>query len=257
MAHLEVDYYSDALGMSGNMHVLLPESAAQGSVQTLYLFHGMSDDASMWTRRTAIECYADAKGIAVVMPDAGLGWYTDMHRGQNWFAFVSEELPHLTRRFFPMLSHRREDTFAGGLSMGGYGALKCCLRAPGTFSRAICLSGALDVAQIARGGTVEALSGYWEDVFGPAGEIPGSFNDLFAAAQEMKDSPLKPSVYMWCGIQDFLYEINLRMRDHLRALGYALVYEESSGDHQWKYWDQKIADALDWLVPEKEAVKWR
>ena len=43
------------------------------------------------------------------------------------------------------------------------------------------------------------------------------------------------------------------MRDHLRALHCNLVYEEAPGDHQWKYWDEKIQTVLDWLVPEGEA----
>lgn len=256
MAHLQVDFYSDALCMACRMHVLLPEAAPRGGVRTLYLLHGMSDDCSTWMRRTAIERYAEEKGLAVVMPDGGLGWYTDMRCGQKWFSFVAQELPRLCRRFFPMLSPRREDTYAGGLSMGGYGALKCCLRAPEVFSRAICLSGALDAAEIARGGSVEAQPGYWQNVFGPAEAVPGSFDDLFAAAAELQPPALRPEVYMWCGQQDFLYDMNARMRDHLRALGYALCYEESPGDHQWKYWDRKIADALDWLVPAEEVPTW-
>ena len=42
------------------------------------------------------------------------------------------------------------------------------------------------------------------------------------------------------------------MRDHLNALGYELTYEESPGDHQWKYWDQKVQTVLNWLPLGKE-----
>ena len=42
------------------------------------------------------------------------------------------------------------------------------------------------------------------------------------------------------------------MRAHLEKLGYTLKYEESPGDHQWKYWDAKIQTVLDWLIPEEE-----
>ena len=51
--------------------------------------------------------------------------------------------------------------------------------------------------------------------------------------------------------------MNTRMRDHLRALGYDLTYAESPGDHQWRCWDAKIQDALDWLVPGEEGNPWR
>ena len=257
MAHLIVDFYADALGVETRMHVLLPQRLTGKSAKTLYLLHGMSDNEGTWMRRTAIDRYAEEKDLAVVMPDGGLGWYTDMRRGLPWFTFVSKELPALCRRFFPILSGRREDTYIGGLSMGGYGALKCGLRAPETFSKVISLSGALDAADTAINNTVPATRRYWEDVFGPAEDVPGSENDLFAAATALADPALRPKIYMWCGTEDFLYAQNTRMRDHLRALGYDLTYEESPGDHQWRYWDQKIADALAWLLPGKGENAWR
>ena len=58
---------------------------------------------------------------------------------------------------------------------------------------------------------------------------------------------------MWCGTEDFLYEQNVKMRDHLKKLNYDLLYEESSGNHAWKYWDAKIQDVLKWLPIGKEA----
>lgn len=257
MAHLVVDYYADALGVQTRMHVLLPQRPAAGKAKTLYLLHGMSDDEGTWMRRTSIDRYAEEHGLAVVMPDGGLGWYTDMYRGLAWFKFISGELPALCRRFFPILSDNREDTYIGGNSMGGYGALKCALRAPRTFSRVISLSGALDAADTAINNTVPATRRYWEDVFGPAEDVSGSENDLFAAATALTDPALRPRIYMWCGTEDFLYGQNIRMRDHLRALGYDLTYEESPGDHQWQYWDKKIAGALDWLLPGEGEDAWR
>lgn len=257
MAHLVVDYYADALGVQTRMHVLLPQRLAAGKAKTLYLLHGMSDDEGTWMRRTSIERYAEEKGLAVVMPDGGLGWYTDMYRGLAWFKFISGELPALCRRFFPILSDKREDTYIGGNSMGGYGALKCALRAPRTFSKVISLSGALDAVDTAINNTVPATRRYWEDVFGPAEDVSGSENDLFAAATALTDPALRPRIYMWCGTEDFLYAQNIRMRDHLRALGYDLTYEESPGDHQWQYWDKKIADALNWLLPGEGEDAWR
>ena len=257
MAHLVVDYHAASLGMEARMHVLLPGCRAAGQAKTLYLLHGMSDNEGAWMQRTSIERYAAAKGLAVVMPDGGLGWYTDMYRGLPWFTFISQELPALCRRFFPILSGRREDTFIGGASMGGYGALKCGLCAPHVFSKAVSLSGALDAVDIVQNGAAMAAPGYWEDVFGPAEAVPGSGNDLFAAAGRLNDPALRPEAYLWCGTEDFLYAQNVRMRDHLRALGYTLTYRESPGGHQWGYWDAEIAGALEWLAPGEEGDPWR
>ncbi|MDE7249388.1 MAG: esterase family protein, partial [Lachnospiraceae bacterium] len=78
MALLHVDFFSDVLGMSMNMDVILPQQtqgqigmegqSAQGRCKTVYLLHGMSDDHTIWQRRTSIERYASKLGIAVVMP---------------------------------------------------------------------------------------------------------------------------------------------------------------------------------------------
>ena len=89
MALLHVDFFSHVLKMEMQMDVVLPEAtrgligmAGQnggGAWKTLYLLHGMSDDHSIWQRRTSIERYAAEKGVAVVMPTTHLGWYTDMY----------------------------------------------------------------------------------------------------------------------------------------------------------------------------------
>ncbi|MDD4796270.1 MAG: alpha/beta hydrolase family protein [Eubacteriales bacterium] len=257
MALLHVDFFSDALGMCAEMDVILPEQtkgqigmegkAGDGKYPTLYLLHGMSDDHTIWQRRTSIERYVADKGIAVVMPSTHLGWYTDMHYGFAYWTYISKELPQICRTFFPNMSDRREDTFAAGLSMGGYGALKLGLRASDTFGAVAALSAGIDVAGICKNASDEDKN-FWLGIFGPADEVQGSDNDLFALADKLAASgKQKPPIYMWCGTEDFLYEQNHAMRDHLREKGFDLTYEESPGDHSWPYWDAKIQTVLDWL----------
>lgn len=264
MALMHVDFFSDTLGMCAEMDVVLPQQtsgqigmegkAGSGKYPTLYLLHGMSDDHTIWQRRTSIERYVSEMGIAVVMPSTHLGWYTDMYLGFDYFTYISQELPAICRSFFPNMSSRREDTFAAGLSMGGYGALKLGLSASDSFGAVASLSGGLDAASICEeNARSEKRVQLWEDIFGPAEAVRGGKNDLFAEAERLKASgkPL-PKVYMWCGTEDFLYRANTDMRDHLQNLGYDLTYEESPGDHQWKYWDEKIQTVLQWLPIEKK-----
>ncbi len=129
MALLHVNFFSEVLGMSMNMDVILPQRTSgqigmkgnrkDGKYPVLYLLHGMSDDHTIWQRRTSIERYVSELGIAVVMPTVHLSFYTDMKYGINYWTFISIELPSICREFFPNMSDRREDTFAAGLSMGG------------------------------------------------------------------------------------------------------------------------------------------
>ncbi|MDR1599740.1 MAG: esterase family protein [Oscillospiraceae bacterium] len=253
MALMHIDFFSNVLGMSMNMDVIIPQET-QGQIgmegkgyarlKTLYLLHGMSDDHTIWQRRTSIERYVSGMPLAVVMPSTHLGWYTDMKHGLNYWTFISKELPGICRGFFPQLSDKREDTYAAGLSMGGYGALKCGLLAPETFGACASLSGAADMAPSA--GQHEA-NPLFRNVFGDPESIRGTDNDLLAVAERLTDKSTRPRVYMWCGTEDFLIEANHAMRDCLTALGYDLTYEESPGDHQWKYWDEKIQRVLEWL----------
>ena len=155
MALLNCDVFSDVLGLSTSLTVILPQATSTqigmtGTVRDadpplLYLLHGLSDDHTIWLRRTSIERYVAPLGLAVVMPQVHRSFYTDEVYGNRYWTFLSEELPELVHNFF-RLSRRREDTFVAGLSMGGYGAMKWALRYPERFAAVASLSGAIDIA---------------------------------------------------------------------------------------------------------------
>src|SRR4051794_9876274 len=195
MAFLDVHCFSDALGSSVSFYVLLPQQTTRqiglaggekrAQYQTLYLLHGLSDDHTIWTRRTSIERYAAAKNLAVVMPAVGRSFYQDLPSGQKFWTFVSEELPALCQGYFP-LSAAREDNFAAGLSMGGYGALRLGVARPEKFVAAASLSGALDLKRRLRdagktGSRIQRAE--WAGIFGPGLQVPAEA-DLWALAQE-------------------------------------------------------------------------
>ncbi len=261
MALLHVDFFSDVLGMSMDMDVILPQQtngqigmegkAGNGKYKTMYLLHGMSDDQTIWQRRTSIERYVSKLGIAVVMPTTHLAFYTDTCYGMKYWTFISRELPKICREFFPQMSGKREDTLAAGLSMGGYGAWKLGLGADDTFGAAASLSGALDIVADYRRNCRERqeLIPLFQGIFGSAEQLEGSDNDLLMLAQKLAEQKKElPRLYAWCGTEDFLYEGNLTAWAHVKKLGYDLTCEESAGDHQWKYWDEKIRDVLRWWL---------
>jgi S-formylglutathione hydrolase FrmB len=256
MALIHCDFFSDVLGLSCSMCAILPQEtqsrigmdsrSARDRHPTLWLLHGLSDDHTIWQRRTSIERYVAPLGLAVVMPAVDRSFYTDMARGHRYWTYVSEELPALARSFFP-LSDRREDNLVAGLSMGGYGAFKLALRHPDRYAAAASLSGALDVASLAARAEGERRLEH-ENVFGNLDELTGSDNDLFALAERMAqaDGP-RPKLYQCCGTDDGLLEQNQKFCDHARRLGLDLTYEEGHGGHEWAFWDRWIRRVLDWL----------
>jgi len=258
MAFLQVSFFSYVLGCGTSMNVILPQTTNRRGMigvdspdfsattyPVLYLLHGMSDDHTIWSRRTSIDRYADEMGIAVVMPTTELGWYTNMKHGRKWRQFIGEELPAVCHDFFPRISTRREDTFIAGLSMGGYGAYALAMTYPEQYGAAAGLSG----AYIPYDKLAQEDNPFWTDIFGTKSEFTDSENDLIALSEKLcaSDRP-KPRLFMWCGTEDFIYTHSTTMRDHLQAIGWQdFHYEESSGTHCWKYWDDKIQAVLAWL----------
>lgn len=256
MAFMDCHFFSDSLGVSASMYVIVPQVARNqigmetadrgGKHPTLYLLHGLSDDHTIWMRRTSIERYAAALGLAVVMPAVNRSFYTDMPNGHKYWEFVSEELPALARSFFP-LSDRREDNFVAGLSMGGYGAMKLGLTHPDRFAAAASLSGVMDVKWAIEGHPGNEFR--W--LLGNPDDLAGSPADLFHLASQLATgSKPQPKLYQCCGTEDFLYDSNVRFRDHVKGAGLELTYEEEPGTHNWGYWDAKIQNVLNWLPLE-------
>ena len=253
MAHLRCDFYSDAIGLSTTMTVLLPEEtetqigvdsrAVAGPPPVLYLLHGLSDDDSSWLRQTSIERYAAPLGLAVVMPQVHRSFYTDQAYGGDYWTLVSEELPALVQRFF-RVSDRREDTFVAGLSMGGYGALKLALSHPDRFAAVASLSGAVDLGGLRTGRTRPEDPRMFERIFG-ADPIPDPA-DLFRLLGTLAPETA-PALYLGCGTEDALEPDNRRFADAAVAAGLAPRTSFVPGLHEWGLWDAEIQRVLDWL----------
>jgi putative tributyrin esterase len=253
MALLRCDVFSEALGLSTSMTVILPQptttqigmtgDAGDQPPPVLYLLHGLSDDDTIWVRRTSIERYVAPLGLAVVMPQVHRSFYTDEAYGGKYWTFVSEELPELVGRFF-RVSQERENTFVAGLSMGGYGAMKLALRQPARFAAAASLSGALDVAALSRSPREEDPT-LWKRVFGDRA-AEGGQDDLFVLLAQA-DAARLPALHVSCGIDDRLISANRRF---VTACGTARIPVTTSfgpGEHDWAYWDDRIQDVLAWL----------
>ena len=257
MALIHCDFYSETLRIATSMDVILPqplgfELAAKGTRRktyaTLWLLHGLSDDHTIWQRRTSIERYVAPMNLAVVMPNGYRGFYTDMAHGYPYWTHLSEEMPRIARAFFT-LSEAREENFVAGLSMGGYGAFKLAFKRPEMFAAAASLSGALDIAGLAARPENDIFRvREAEDIFGPLRAIPGSDNDLFALAEKFaKARGPKPALYQCCGTEDVLHPDNLRFLEHAKSLHLDLTYEEGPGQHEWGFWDKWIHRVLAWL----------
>ena len=256
MALIKCSFYSETLGMSTEFNAILPQNTKSqigmkgkensGEAPVLYLLHGMSDDHTIWCRRTSIERYVSELGIAVIMPCAGRSFYRNCNPQMRYWDYLSEELPQLVRKFFHV-SDRREDTFAAGLSMGGYGAFKLAFNHPERFAAAASFSGSFENRWLEDANPVE-----YHYIFGNREDLKGTEDDLPGKAKELAESgkPM-PRLYQACGTEDFLYSVNVEYRDMLKNLGYDLTWNERPGVHCWDFWDVEIQTALKWMFGKK------
>lgn len=251
MAWSELHIFSESLGMQTTVNVIIPQRSTGGEIgvsnnakeekyKCLYLLHGLSDDQSIWHRRTSIERYAQDYGICVVMPCGGRSFYTDMKYGEKYYTYIAKELPRIIQEFFNV-SEKREDNFIAGLSMGGYGALKIGMKECDRFCAAAGISSVADLV-----GTVDIFKEVLIPIFGQELTIPDSDN-LFKIAEETDKNPLKPKIFMGVGTEDFLYEGNTKLKEKFDNLNFDYTYRESKGVHSWEFWDEYIQYILEWM----------
>jgi len=104
MAFCELRYFSPALGRQTAANVILPEGDHRPPYAVLYLLHGLSDDYTIWHRRTSIERYVAEYPLMVVMPDGGRGFYCDAKVGDAWETAILTDLIGFVDRTFPTRS---------------------------------------------------------------------------------------------------------------------------------------------------------
>lgn len=259
MATLQVSFLSKAMRREVTFNALLPlerfEEPANPSEErkpfkSLYLLHGYMGSHSDWINYTRIRELAFKHQIAVFMPAGENHFYVDNTGKKELHGqYVGEELVSFTREMFP-LSERREDTWIGGLSMGGYGAIRAGYKYADTFGNIIALSPALITYQIANASPdykdEVADYDYFCSVFGDLTQLQGSDQDPEALIHRLKAAGKElPELYMACGTEDFLLDVNQKFHRFLMSERIQHTYIETKGDHNWDFWNDYIEKALD------------
>ncbi len=225
-------------------------------MKTLYLLHGYSGNESDWLYNGIADDIASAYNMAVIMITGGNNFYLDRKAtGCQFCTYAGKEVVEYTRKLFG-LSDKKEDTFIGGLSMGGFGALHTGLAFPETFGGIIALSSALIIHEIAGmkegEGNEVANYEYYHEVFGDLTKVEESDNNPEVLYTKLKESGAEiPPVYMAIGTEDFLYENNQIMRKFFEENNADFIYEEGPGIHDWKFWNAYITKGVEWILAHK------
>lgn len=270
MAVFKLTFMAETLGRTVPLTVILPTDKVympgmprreEGKpYKTLYLLHGILGDDTDWLYGTRIARWAAEKDLCVVMPSGENKFYIDHEDEANLFGeFIGRELVEFTRRTFP-LSRMREDTYIGGLSMGGYGAVRNGLKYAGTFGAVVGLSSAFVVNESMLAVNPEprfpSERQEWKKAtFGQDLEaaLKSDINPKVLVEQLLAEGREFPAIYLACGEQDFLLEQNLDFVNFLREKNVPVTFVTGPGAHEWDFWDTYIKKALEWLPLEDGA----
>jgi len=242
MAFLNVNYWSPSLVKETACHVLLPDrQARRGPYPVLYLLHGLSDDYTAWQRWTSLERYVRELPLIVVMPDGHRSFYCDATDGYAYESAIVKDLIGFMDTHFRTIKGG-QGRVIGGLSMGGYGAMKLGLKYPQKFCAVSAHSG---VYLHIKERWWEQGEGAWmaeaQRVYGT--EKACRENDPFALAERL-DPAQAPAIWLDCGDEDGLLRDNRELHAHLKRLKIKHEYHEFPGSHNWDYWDEHVQQAI-------------
>jgi enterochelin esterase-like enzyme len=228
-------YKSGAVGDQRDFYVYTPpgyDPRGKREYPVLYLLHGFSDDASGWTAVGRAHVILDnlieqgkAKPMLVVMP-LGYGAPEILHLGFGAFrheelrdrnfakfkeALLTEVIPQVESAY--LVKKDRNSRAIAGLSMGGAESL---------------LTGLTSLDKFA-----------WIGAFSSGG-VPEDFDKSFPGLDAKANSQLR-LLWIACGTEDRLIEINRKFRGWLESKGVHHTDVETPGMHTWMVWRRNLA----------------
>ena len=223
----------------------------------LYLLHGAEGNHLEWlhtgyVRETLDAMIADGRvaPMIVVMPDGGgNSWYVDSKDVGGPGNYESAISVDLVAHIDATLRTKAEPRFraVGGLSMGGFGALRFAFQQPFRYVAAASFSGAF----WARVKPDTVLGDWAQRIF--QGAFGRPFDTARFLAQSpltmvdgLKDAPHPPAVFLTVGDRDRykLYNDTFELFHHMRELGLPVEMRMTGGDHEWETWAAELPDAL-------------
>lgn len=248
MAIFSGTLYSKTLDMDTSFTVATPRKNLDFSktYPAIYLLHGLTDCHASWRNNTQLSLLAEQYGVFFIMPDAVRSFYADAKYGLRYFTFISDELPQQCRNLFN-ISPSREQTGVMGLSMGGYGALRCALLRPDVFSFCGSFSACTDLRLIPKmvgEANPEACA-----VLGLQYEALEA-NNLASFVPQACKNEQKARYFATVGLQDDLLPMNEAFQHAMKNAGFDYTYETFAGGHDWYFWNTSLHKAMQHFFDE-------
>ncbi|AJK49134.1 esterase [Burkholderia plantarii] len=216
----------------------------------LYLLHGNAANANDWITQGRLQLTADAliarheiAPVVIVMPQAGTDWYVDRKEPMQT-AFLEDLLPDVEAHY--AVSNQRAGRAIGGVSMGGYGALRFALMAPDRFCGALLLSPAIYADEPPPGSAARYVGVFGDHRFDPqvwhALNYPPLLRDYLAQAWRVP-------VFIAAGDDDLSIQAeSSTLYTSLRRARSPAELRIVDGGHTWDVWRRLLAPALGYAL---------
>ena len=243
MAVFKGNWYSEVLKMDTHITVCIPD-APKVPKATVMLLHGLKGDADVWMNRAGIEYFANKHELAFIMPEVQRSWYMDMAYGLDYFGYVTDEVPQLAAKYFN-IPVDPEHFYVGGLSMGGYGTIRCALKNPDRYAGAMSFSARVYMEERAFLYDDDRSVREFQGLLGLERKTAlENCTDVSKLIASRKDAPKKPPFYVACGTEDGLYPDSVKFTREMRDNGFEVIYEEWPGRHSWDFWRESLPRGL-------------
>jgi enterochelin esterase-like enzyme len=205
------------------------------------LLHGVYGSAWSWTLSGGVHIHVleMIKGrlippMVIAMPSDGLwgdGSAYLPHNNVNFEKWIAEDVPEAVKRIVPSVTDASK-MFIGGLSMGGFGALKIGVK----YKRFAAVSAHSSLTNIAQ------MQDFVEEDIEIYLQEDKSEEDVFLTI--LKNKEQLPAISFDCGFSDPLIENNRLLHEQLAEQDIAHDYEEYQGGHEWAYWEEHVIDSI-------------
>ncbi|MGC6505420.1 MAG: alpha/beta hydrolase [Coraliomargaritaceae bacterium] len=239
---------SPALRNRADLSIYRPKQAeGQNNLPVVTLLHGVYGSHWIWAlmgqAHLTLQRLIDDGSLPpmlLAMPSDGLrgdGSGYVRHADQDFDAWISKEVPHAVSENTGNSIDAAH--FIGGLSMGGFGALRLGANYPDRYKAFAGHSSITSLDQLAQ---------FVEEPITAYPDVQKKERHVLDAILENRKR-IGPFRFD-CGVDDVLIEHNRSLAKALRESGIDHTYEEFAGGHEWPYWQEHVSKTFTFFAQQ-------
>ena len=232
----------------GDICVFVPPGNDLSGLPLIILLHGVYGSAWAWAFKGGVHVTAmemikrnEIKPMAIAMPSDGLwgdGSGYLAHDGYNFEKWIVDDVPEAVMESIPAVNEESK-LFIGGLSMGGFGALRLGAKYGGKFHAVSAHSAITEITD---------MPGFVEEDISHFKQSEAHEESVLSTIQKNRDQ--LPAIRFDCGTEDPLVHQNRSLHQCLIDENIQHEYYEFTGGHEWPYWQEHIRKSL-WFFDNK------